>query len=62
LLKKNDLYSDSKRTKTINQLNNFDNFQYPSISYNYISESDKQLEANIFLVPKKNIHLGLVWT
>ena len=53
LVKKNDLYSDSKRTKTINQLNNFDNFQYPSISYNYISESDKQLEANIFLVPKK---------
>ena len=51
-----------KGTRTINLLNNFDNFQYPSISYNYITESTKQLEANIFLVPKKNIHLGLAWT
>ncbi|MDB9847430.1 outer membrane protein assembly factor, partial [Flavobacteriaceae bacterium] len=30
-----------------------DNFQYPSINYNFISETNKQLEANIYLVPKK---------
>jgi len=53
LIKENDFYSDSIRTKTINQLNSFDNFQYPSINYNYLNESNKQLEANIFLVPKK---------
>jgi len=60
LVKKNDLYSDSKRTETIKLLNKFDNFQYPSINYNYIDETNKQLEANIYLVPKKNIRLGLV--
>ena len=53
LVKKNDFYSDSKRTKTINLLNKFDNFQYPSINYNYLNESNKELEANIYLVPKK---------
>jgi outer membrane protein assembly factor BamA len=53
LIKENNFYNDSIRTKTIKQLNNFDNFQYPSINYNYVNESNKQLEANIFLVPKK---------
>ena len=53
LVKENDFYNDSKRSETINQLNNFDNFQYPSINYSYVNETDKQLEANIFLVPKK---------
>ena len=52
-VKKNEFYSDSKRNETIKLLNKFDNFQYPSINYNFISETNKQLEANIYLVPKK---------
>ena len=46
------------RSKTINQLNNFENFQYPSISYNYLNNSNSELEANILLVPKKKFSLG----
>ncbi len=55
LVKKNEFYSDLKRTETISLLNKFDNFQYPSINYNYVDETNKQLEANIYLVPKKKI-------
>ena len=58
LIKKDSLYSDLIRSKTINQLNNFENFQYPSISYNYLNNSNSELEANILLVPKKKFSLG----
>jgi len=57
-IKKDSLYSDLIRSKTINQLNNFENFQYPSISYNYLNNSNSELEANILLVPKKKFSLG----
>ncbi|MBL6648647.1 MAG: BamA/TamA family outer membrane protein [Flavobacteriaceae bacterium] len=57
-IKKNDLYSDELRNKTINSLNNFDNFQYPSIDYNYLGESKNELEASITLVPQKKYSLG----
>ncbi len=57
-IKKHSLYSDLIRSKTITQLNNFENFQYPSISYNYLKNSKNELEANILLIPKKKFSLG----
>ena len=57
-IKKNSLYSDLIRSKTITQLNNFENFQYPSISYNYLKNSSNELEANVLLIPKKKFSLG----
>ena len=57
-IKKNSLYSDSIRSKTITQLNNFENFQYPSVSYNYLKNSSNELEANVLLIPKKKFSLG----
>jgi outer membrane protein assembly factor BamA len=56
--KKGDNYSDIQRSKTIKQLNNLENFQYPSVSYNYLEGSKNQLEANILLNPKKRFSLG----
>ena len=56
--KKGDNYSDLQRSKTIKQLNNLENFQYPSVSYNYLESSKNQLEANILLNPKKRFSLG----
>ncbi len=56
-IKKNHLYSDLMRSKTIRQLNNLDNFQYPSVSYKYL-ENQHDLEANILLSPKKRFSLG----
>ena len=46
------------RSKTITQLNNFENFQYPSISYKYIENSNNELEVNVLLIPKKKFSLG----
>ena len=57
-IKKNTVYSDDLRNKTIRLLNNFDNFQYPSINYNYLDKSKNELEANIILVPQKKYSLG----
>ena len=57
-IKKDSLYSDLIRSKTITQLNNFKNFQYPSISFNYLNNSRDELEANILLIPKKKFSLG----
>ena len=57
-IKKNAVYSDDLRNKTIRLLNNFDNFQYPSINYNYLDKSKNELEANIVLVPQKKYSLG----
>ena len=56
--KKGDSYNEFLRTKTIKQLNNLGNFQYPSVSYNYIDDSKDQLEANVLLNPKKRFSLG----
>ena len=56
--KKGDLYNDLQRSKTIKQLNNLENFQYPSVSYNYYKNSNNQLEANVLLNPKKRFSLG----
>jgi len=56
-IRKNDLYSDVKRSNTIKQLNNLDNFQYPSVNYEYL-ENKNDLEANILLIPKKRFTLG----
>ncbi len=38
---------------TIKQLNNLENFQYPSVSYSYLEKSKNQLEANVLLNPKR---------
>jgi len=56
--KKGDSYSDILRSKTIRQLNNLENFQYPSISYSYLDNSNNKLEANILLSAKKRFSLG----
>ena len=56
--KKGDPYSDILRSKTIRQLNNLENFQYPSISYSYLENSNNKLEANILLSSKKRFSLG----
>ena len=56
--KNGDSYSDLQRSKTIKQLNNLENFQYPSINYIYSENSNNQLEANILLNPKKRFSLG----
>lgn len=51
-------YNEILRNKTIKQLNNLENFQYPSVSYNYLDNSKDQLEANVLLNPKKRFSLG----
>ena len=56
--KRGDVYSDLQRSKTIKQLNNLENFQYPSVSYSYLEKSKNQLEANVLLNPKKRFSLG----
>ena len=56
--KKGDYYSDQKRSNTIKQLNNLENFQYPTVSYNYLINSESELEANVLLNPKKRFSLG----
>ena len=56
--KNGDSYSDLDRSITIKQFNNLDNFKYPSVSYNYLDESDDKLEANILLSSKKRFSLG----
>lgn len=53
-----DNYNEIFRSKTIKQLNNLQNFQYPSISYNYLKNSEDQLEANILLNPKERFSIG----
>jgi outer membrane translocation and assembly module TamA len=56
--KNGDSYNEILRNKTIKQLNNLENFQYPSVSYNYLNNSKDQLEANILLNPKKRFSIG----
>tara|TARA_B110000240_G_scaffold196824_1_gene250063 strand:- start:6447 stop:8969 length:2523 start_codon:yes stop_codon:yes gene_type:complete len=56
--KNGDSYSDLQRSKTIKQLNNLENFQYPSVNYVYSENSNNQLEANVLLNPKKRFSLG----
>ena len=56
--KKGDYYSDQKRSNTIKQLNNLENFQYPTVSYNYLINSKSELEANVLLNPKERFSLG----
>ena len=57
-IKINSNYSDEARTNTIKKLNDFDNFQYPSISFNYFNNSNNGLEVDIFLVPQKKYSLS----
>lgn len=57
-IKINSNYSDEARTNTIKKLNDFDNFQYPSISFNYLNNSNNRLEVDIFLVPQKKYSLS----
>ena len=57
-IKINSNYSDQARTNTIKKLNDFDNFQYPSISFDYLNNSNNKLELNIFLVPQKKYSLS----
>ena len=54
----NEVFNDSLRSKTIQNLNNLDLFSFPSIGYEYIKKSDDELSANIFLNPKKKYGLG----
>ena len=51
-----DVYSDLERSKTIKRFNNLDDFKYPSISYNYVDDTDNLLESNILLSAKKGFH------
>ena len=57
-IKINSNYSDEARTNTIKKLNDFDNFQYPSISFNYLNNSNNRLEVDVFLVPQKKYSLS----
>jgi outer membrane protein assembly factor BamA len=57
-IKINSNYSDEARTNTIKKLNDFDSFQYPSISFNYLNNSNNRLEVDIFLVPQKKYSLS----
>ena len=54
----NEVFNDSLRSKTIQNLNNLDLFSFPSIGYEYINKSEDELSANIFLNPKKKYGLG----
>ena len=54
----NEVFNDSLRSKTIQNLNNLDLFSFPSIGYEYLNKSDNELSANIFLNPKKKYGLG----
>ena len=53
-----DEYSDLERSKTIKRFNNLDDFKYPTISYNYMDDSNNILESNILLSSKKRFSLG----
>ena len=56
--KENSAFNDSLRTVTIQNFNKLDLFNFPSISYNYLNDSDRLLEANIILNSKKKYNLG----
>ncbi len=56
--KENSAFNDSLRTVTIQNFNKLDLFNFPSISYNYLRDSDRLLEANIILNSKKKYNLG----
>ena len=54
----NEVFNDSLRSKTIQNLNNLDLFSFPSIGYEYLDKTNNELSANIFLNPKKKYGLG----
>lgn len=48
-----EIYSDKDRAQTFRSLNNLQTFKYPNIEYEYIDSTGTNLEANIFLAPRK---------
>ncbi|NER18325.1 translocation and assembly module lipoprotein TamL [Spongiivirga citrea] len=53
----NDIYSDKARVQTNRSFNKLQTFRYPNIEYEYIGDSDTDLEANIFLIPRKRFSI-----
>ena len=56
-VKKGDYYSDLNRTTTFQGFSRLQSFLYPSISYQYINNSETDLIANILLTPKDRYSL-----
>lgn len=50
-------YSDSLRTRSLQQINRLRNFQYPTINYKYADSSKSLLTANVLLTPKDRYSL-----
>ncbi|MFP2997356.1 BamA/TamA family outer membrane protein [Spongiivirga sp. MCCC 1A20706] len=51
------IYSDKARIQTNRSFNKLQTFRYPNIEYDYIGDSDTELEANIFLIPRKRFSI-----
>lgn len=58
-IQKDSTYSDQERLLTYRYFNELENFKYPSITYQPISDSLPFLETNIRLTPKEKFSLGL---
>ena len=53
-----DVYKESARTLTNQQISNLRTFKYPNINYSYTENTDNQLDANIYLSPRSKFSLG----
>lgn len=56
--KSGEVYSDLARSKTLSQLTRLQNFDYPTIRYQYANEEETLLDASIYLMPKKRYALN----
>nr|WP_317168134.1 BamA/TamA family outer membrane protein [Leptobacterium flavescens] len=53
-----DVYKESDRSLTTQQISNLRTFKYPNINYTYVDSTDNQLSANIYLSPRPKFSLG----
>ncbi|NAS29583.1 BamA/TamA family outer membrane protein [Flavobacteriaceae bacterium R38] len=53
-----DIYKESARSLTNQQISNLRTFKYPNINYTYVDSTDNQLNANIYLSPRPKFSLG----
>ena len=53
-----DIYKESDRSLTNQQISNLRTFKYPNINYTYADSTDNLLNANIYLSPRPRFSLG----
>jgi len=53
-----DIYKESARSLTNQQISNLRTFKYPNINYTYADSTDNKLDANIYLSPRPKFSLA----